>query len=188
MSFFIEFVQDETALNCGTGKGRVFAPIGYKAAPQKKSLNSKENVTGSFTVTAAGDLADVTVVYGTQRNFARKKLEKLPKDGISGEWHAEHSENGWMDRDVFLQILKNLDKWLTDNDVARPVILFVDGHKSHYSLEICDFADEAGIKLWLLKPNSTQTLQPLDKVHYQILKKEISARVSAWLAQNPGIL
>ena len=180
-------MQDETAINCGTGKSKVYAPIGHKAPPQKKSLNSKENVTGSFTVNAAGDLADVTLVYDTKRNYATNKLRSLPKDGISGEWHMEHSENGWMDREVFLQILKNLDKWLTDHDVARPVILFIDGHTSHYGIAICDFADQAGIKLWLLKPNATQTLQPLDKVQYQILKREMLARVSAWLARNAGI-
>ena len=160
------------------------APKGHKAAPQLLSPNSKENVTACFTINAAGDLVDSTVIYSQKRNFARKKLEHLPKDGLGGEWHVEHSDNGWMDRDVFLNVLKNIDEYLTRHDIPRPVILFYDGHKSHYGIAICEFADKVGIKLWLLKPNSTSIIQPLDKLPYQLLKREILALTSAWLAGN----
>ena len=182
------FPQDETGISGGTGKSRVFAPKGYKAAPQKRSPgNSHESTTACFTVNAAGDVADVTVIYATGRNFARKKLQNLPKLGATGEWHIMNSPKGWMDRDVFLEMLKNFDQWLTQHNITRPVILFMDGHTSHYSIAICDFCDENQIKLWLLKPNSTKKLQPLDVVHYQVYKKEVSARNSTWLAKHPGM-
>ena len=161
--------------------------MGYRHPPQKISANSKESVTASFCINAAGDVADVTVIYATGKNYARNKLQDLPKLGATGEWHIMHSKKGWMDRNVFLEMLKNIDEWLTRNNIVRPIILFIDGHTSHYGIAICDFCDQKKIKLWLLKPNSTQKLQPLDRVHYQVYKKEIVAVTSVWLAKNAGI-
>ena len=179
--------QDETGVTCGTGKAKVFAPVGYKAPPQKRCPgNSKEGITTCFTINALGDVADVTVIYASGRNYARKKLRDLPKDGATGEWHIMHSDKGWMDRDVFLEMMRNFDQWLTQHNVTRPVVLFIDGHRAHYGIAICNFCDEKQIKLWLLKPNSTQKLQPLDRVHYQVYKRELTAVTSFWLAKNPG--
>ena len=127
------------------------------------------------------------MIYSTKKNYARSKLQDLPKDGATGEWHIMHSENGWMDRVVFLEMLRNFDQWLTNNNIQRPVILFIDGHKSHYGIAICEFCDEKQIKLFLFKPNCTDRCQPLDKVHYQLFKRVLSDFLSAWLAKNAGI-
>ena len=43
-----------------------------------------------------------------------------------------------------------------------PVVLFIDGHYSHSSLELITRARSLGIHLFCLPPNTTHLLQPLD--------------------------
>ncbi|KYQ50352.1 hypothetical protein ALC60_10553, partial [Trachymyrmex zeteki] len=44
--------------------------------------------------------------------------------------------------------------WLTENNIERPVILYVDGHCSHLTLPVADFCTEYNIELIALYPNA----------------------------------
>jgi len=50
------------------------------------------------------------------------------------------------------------------------VVLFVDGHKSHLSLELADFCSQNQIILYCLPPNSTHIMQPCDVAIFKPLK------------------
>ena len=52
----------------------------------------------------------------------------------------------------------------------RPLILFVDGHKSHVTLEVIDLAREKNVILFCLPPHTTHALQPLDVAVFKSLK------------------
>ena len=46
--------------------------------------------------------------------------------------------------------------------MQKPVILFVDGHKTHTTMQLSVFCEENGVILYLLPPNTTHILQPAD--------------------------
>lgn len=49
-----------------------------------------------------------------------------------------------------------------ERGVEFPVIVFLDGHRSHISPKIAELAESLGIILIGLYPNSTHIIQPLD--------------------------
>ena len=73
------------------------------------------------------------------------------------------SESGWMDSINFLSWFNNqfmsAVRLLTE---SGPVVLIIDGHYSHVSLELIKLARDNNIHLLCLPPNTTHILQPLD--------------------------
>ena len=86
------------------------------------------------------------------------------------------SESGWMDGANFLSWFMKLFlpavPYLTE---TAPVLLFLDGHHSHISLELIRRARGNNILLLCLPPNTTHLLQPLDVGVFAPMK-------SAWRA------
>ena len=69
------------------------------------------------------------------------------------------SEKGYITRSLYVEVLRDLDKYLTEKDIPRPVILFIDGANPHISLEAAAFCKEKMIQPWLFKPNMTHIMQ-----------------------------
>ena len=61
----------------------------------------------------------------------------------------------------------------------RPVLLLVDGHKSHMTLELVDLARENNVILFCLPPHTTHALQPLDVSVFKALKAHFSRSLRA---------
>ena len=66
-----------------------------------------------------------------------------PKGAIIGL-----SDSGWMDMHLFKQWLIN--HFICDANAARPLLLLLDGHSSHYNSKAVAFVQENGITLCLL--------------------------------------
>ena len=71
------------------------------------------------------------------------------------------SENGWTDSILFDSWFKK--QFLKYAPASRPLILFLDGHSSHYCPDTIAFAEEKGVIIFTLPPNTTHLTQPLDK-------------------------
>lgn len=77
-----------------------------------------------------------------------------------------------MTGNAFYEFLKNIfQPWLEKEKVALPVLLFVDGHKSHATLMSTNFCEKHQIILICLFPNSTHLTQPLDVSFFGPMKK-----------------
>lgn len=87
-----------------------------------------------------------------------------------------------MNSTVMLQYVKWFRQQLLHNNW---VVLFVDGHKSHMSLELAKFCVENRIFLIALYPNSTRILQPLDVGCFGGLKAKYRSEVTAWALNHP---
>jgi len=57
------------------------------------------------------------------------------ENGVAGTRYA-CSENGWIDNELFQIWLK--DHFLQYAVSSRPLLLTLDGHKTHYNLEVCE--------------------------------------------------
>ena len=65
-------------------------------------------------------------------------------------------------------------------------MLMMDGHSSHYSLEMIKIAKKEGVILFTLLPNTTDLCQPMDKGPFGPLKLERRNSVQNFLSANRG--
>ena len=129
---------------------RVLAPRGYDRPVYNKGGDSRLNITASVMVSADAKFVGIRLVYKGERG-RQKQLQDLPKDGVAGQWQCSVSKSGYVTREVFLEILKDLDRHLTEKGIKRPVILFIDGYAGHLGPSISDFCKEHGIQLRLFR-------------------------------------
>lgn len=141
--------------------------------------NDKECYTALVTGNAAGELLPTMVVYPYQTIPA--KLAKLfPDDFVIGK-----SESGWMTSETFYMFIVNIFlPWCIKNGIKFPVILFVDGHSSHLTIELSNFCLENLIELVSLYANSTHILQPMDVAVFKALKAAYKKMVQKWRQEN----
>ena len=59
------------------------------------------------------------------------------------------SPKGFITRELYLEILQDLQKHLEKNKVKKPVILVIDGASPHISLEAAEFCKANKIQPWL---------------------------------------
>lgn len=156
---------DETSFCLCPKTGRVLAPKGYRNVYQINAGNEKETITVLLIFSADGKTIPPMVVFPYIRP---------PKDiveSMNNEWCLGRSESGWMRAETFYEYMaNNVHKWLSDNNVERPVLIFVDGHKSHLTMELSEFCCNNGIIFFALPPNTTHIMQPADVSVFEPLK------------------
>lgn len=75
------------------------------------------------------------IVFPGKRDMAKTKL-KIPQNGWSGKWCYSYTENGWVKQQTYLDIVKDLVRYLDQENIPRPVILIFDGASCHVSIEM----------------------------------------------------
>jgi hypothetical protein len=94
--------------------------------------------------------------------------------GVPNNWGFTASKSGWITSDIFT-------KWFREVFVPettrkpKPILLIMDNHVSHASVEIVDIAKAAGIDLLYLPPHSSHFLQPLDLGYFNLLKQNMGS-------------
>ena len=102
-------------------------------------------MTASVTVSAAGQTAQVDFILDGKKVICgpgKKHLRDLPESSAIPPFNFDVAPKGFVRRSTFLRILQRFDKWLTENKVKRPVILWVDGYDGHKGLDIAQFCKE----------------------------------------------
>lgn len=77
-------------------------------------------------------------------------------------------------------LIESFDPATRDKAAGRTRIIFLDGHSSHFSLELLRKARELDIKLIAYPAHCTHVLQGLDVVCFARLKKELADEIHAW--------
>ncbi|RHZ30404.1 hypothetical protein DYB37_011804 [Aphanomyces astaci] len=72
------------------------------------------------------------------------------------------------------------------SDVARPILLIVDGCSSHYSVHIVEEAKRLNILLQFLPANSTHLFQPLDVSVFRPFKIAIRSQIADDMRNDIG--
>lgn len=174
------FNMDETCFCLAPKGGLIIGPRGQNV--YSESANSdKENITTLFTVNAMGQFAPPLTIY---------KYERIPASLAAAapiNWGIGKTENGWMTSESFFEYIANVFvPFLKENSIPLPVIIFIDGHRSHLTLELSRFCRENNLILIALYPNSTHILQPLDVAVFGPLKKMWQKTVRQWRIDNDG--
>nr|CAH7753589.1 unnamed protein product [Callosobruchus chinensis] len=134
---------------------------GSKNVYSVERSSAKENITVLFTFSADGTICVPMVVYPYQRI-----PEKIAKN-INPKWGVARSDN-------------------KENGVKLPVILFLDGHKSHLNYQLSLLCNELQIEIISLYPNATRILQPCDVSIFRPMKEAWRQSVREWEEQHPG--
>ena len=120
-----------------------------------------------FSFSAAGGMVPPMLIYPFQR---------IPADivrEVPTGWGIGRSENGWMTSETFYEyVATTFNYYLTTNEIVRPVVYFVDGHKTHLTLQVSRLCSELGIILISLYPNVTRIFQPADVALFFPVKNE----------------
>jgi hypothetical protein len=175
------FNTDESAFFlCPKGE-KVLGIRGQKNVYEIHTGSDKENLTVLVNANAANTVAPTLVVYPGQRLPSAIKLT-FPKD-----WAIGRSDSGWINGEVFFEYFaNNFYRWLKDQKVVFPIIMFLDGHKSHMTYYLSKFCSDHNIILISLPPNCTHILQPLDVALFKPLKSGWLKAVHQWRMTNEG--
>lgn len=148
------FNADETNFQICLSSGLVIAEKGSKNVYNIEHSNAKESITVLFTFSAAGDVCCPFIVYPYQR-LPEKMCESIPEG-----WGTGKSDNGWMTSEVFYEFIANVfHPYLVSKSVEFPVILYVDGHKTHLNYHLSQLCTHLQIELIALYPNATRIIQ-----------------------------
>lgn len=146
------------------------------------SRNSdKENITNLITVNAAGDFAPPLTIF---------KFDRLPASYVNKAptgWSLGKSENGWMTAKTFFEYFANvLHPFFVEKGYEFPIIIFLDGHSSHLSLQLSEFCREKKIIVACLLANTTHILQPLDVAVFFPMECKWRKAVKKWRYEHEG--
>lgn len=173
------FNGDETGFSLCLKTKAVLAPKGCKDVYEVSVGNAKENLTVMFVFSAAGVMCYPMVVYNYKR---------LPQNILSSaptNWGIGLSDSGWMKSETFYEFIANIvHPFLHQNNIKLPIILLVDGHKSHLTYQLSTFCSDLQITLIALYPNSTRILQPADVAAFRPLEEGWKRGVFEWRKQN----
>lgn len=87
----------------------------------------------------------------------------------------------------FLEYFSNaFIKFLDEKHIARPVVVFMDGHSSHVSLHLSHLCRPNGIILICLPPNTMHIMQPLDVAYFFPLKQAWKRLIRKWRFDHNG--
>jgi len=100
--------------------------------------------------------------------FAGKHFNSVLAKGEVPATLYEMSLSGWMDQELFADWF--LHHFLEHAVKSRPLLLLLDGHSSHYMLELVKLAAEHQVVIFCLPPHTTADSQSLDTTRFKPLK------------------
>ena len=73
--------------------------------------------------------------------YAYEKIPGSIATSAPPGWSLGHSKTGWMTQEYFYEyITSHFYQWCLDTNIEFPIILYVDGHLSHLTMALSDFA------------------------------------------------
>ncbi|GAB0086561.1 uncharacterized protein DMENIID0001_006470 [Sergentomyia squamirostris] len=172
--------MDESCFQLSPQGEIVLAPRNRPTYAESKH-SDKENITTLFSVNAVGEVAPPLTLY---------KYERLPivafKSAPPG-WGVGKTDSGWMTSESFFEYIANVFlPWIVEQKIELPIIVFLDGHRSHTSLSLSKFCAENGLILVALFPNSTHITQPLDVAVFAPIKRRWKRVKRDWHKKERG--
>jgi len=71
--------------------------------------------------------------------------------------------------------------------LARPLLLLLDGHSSHYSPDTIRLAAKEQVTVFALPPHTTHFSQPADNGFFGPLKPYWKSECHSFMTSNPGV-
>ncbi|XP_043471657.1 uncharacterized protein LOC122504561 [Leptopilina heterotoma] len=156
----------------------VVAPKGARLG-SFASAERGTNVTVVVSITGAGNTVPPFFLF-PRKNMKSIFIENSPPGSI--EFANECSWKTVADFLVFLQQFIKFTSASKDN----PLLLIMDNHVSHVSIEAIDLCVDNGITVLTLPPHCSHRMQPLDVSVFGPVKKTYAVKVHEWGLSNAG--
>ncbi|KAJ2965757.1 hypothetical protein NUW54_g14012 [Trametes sanguinea] len=153
--------MDEKGMQRG-GKGQIkhnkyLVPRGQRTN-YKLHSSDLQLITIIECVCADGSAIQPTFIFGG-KDFNSDMFE-----GIHPDVCVAHSPSGWTQNTICVEWFKR--SFIPQTNARRvseaPILLILDGHRSHVTIEMINLAIENNIHIFLFPPHTTHRLQPLD--------------------------
>ncbi|XP_043230068.1 MFS-type transporter clz9-like [Amphibalanus amphitrite] len=172
---------DETGITNVAVCPKVLAPTGRKQIGQ---ITAAERGT---LVTAVGCIANDGNTIPPVLLFPRLRVpvDRLGRGAPPGTLTL-NSATGWMTAEIFAtDVLPHVVRH-TKARQDNPILLLLDNHASHVSLEAVRFCQANGIHLLTFPPHCSHRLQPLDVAVYGPMKSAYKRALHDHQMTNPG--
>ena len=174
------FNGDEFGVPLHQTSNRVIVAKGTKQVYQKTS-NTKEQITVYACGNVTGAFLPPKILFPGQR------LRNIGM-GDYPEAHYSCTDKGWMDSETFVTCLEALDEFATQQNIKRPIILYIDGHKTHCTFEAAQFCNTHDIILYCLLPHASHITQPLDVGVFSSLQDDLGKAIIQFQVENPNLV
>ncbi|XP_076439387.1 uncharacterized protein LOC143278438 [Babylonia areolata] len=139
---------DETGLQTSQKPQRVVAEAGVKQVAQMVSHERGETVTMLGFINAIGNSVPPCLIF-PRVNFRDFMMNSAPPGACGFA-----SRSGWMTKEIFLECLHHFASF-AHRGPDRKVLLILDNHESHVSLDVVDFCREKNIVLLSFPPHTS---------------------------------
>ena len=143
--------------------------IAAKGTKKVRQCTSSSKTHNQFLVCASASEQAIPPMVFSGKNFN----SILAKGEVSATLYGM-SSSGWMD-ELFADWF--LHHFLKHAVSVRPLMLLLDDHSSHYTLELVKLAAEHDVILFCLPPHTTADCQPLDTIYLKLTGLKLAASI-----------
>lgn len=170
--------MDETGFSTVATKiGKVIALKGTRHVGKLEAAERGTMITMALTVNAAGNSIPPFFL------FPRKNMQTSFLDNVSSGSVGLANDSGWMCAPEFERYMRHFVSCVKPTP-ASPVLLLLDNHSSHLSIEAIDIAVANGVHILSFPPHSSHKLQPLDVSVFGPVKTYYKSQCAAWQKNN----
>ncbi|CAF3927604.1 unnamed protein product [Rotaria sp. Silwood1] len=154
---------DETGFSDETSCEMIVVSHETKHAYEQSGGSGKNFTTSLICGNAAGEILPPFIIYP-----AKILNPQWTFGGPPGSSFAV-SDSGWITKSLFSEWFNRFVEHT--RNVSKPILLIMDNHACHISIEVIEVAKQNQILLLLLPPSCTHALQPLDTVTFSSAKQ-----------------
>ena len=147
------FNLDETGVTTVQTPKAVIAPTGQKQVGSITSAERGELVSLIYAITASGAIVPPMIVF-PRVNFRDHMMNGAPPSSVGSA-----TVTGWSNEEIFIKYLNHFIAHVKCSTTDK-VLVIMDNHDSHVTLEAIDLAKKNGIVLLTLPPHTSHRLQP----------------------------
>ena len=170
---------DETGVTTVQRPSKVIAQKGVKQIGKMTSGERGELVTVACVVNAIGTALPPMIIFPRVR-YHEHFVNGAPVGSIGAG-----TKSGWMTEESFMTFLQHFQKH-TKSSEDSPVLLVLDNHSSHISIQALDYAKSNAITILTFPPHCSHKLQPLDRTVYGPFKRFYNNAADNWMINHPG--
>ena len=171
--------MDETGLTTMHKPPKVIAERKARQVGQVTSAERGVLTTVICAVSAAGGTIPPLMIF-PRVNFKPYMLSGAPAGTVGAA-----NQSGWTSTEIFIKWLNHFIE-NTRASKEKPVLLLMDNHDSHVSIEAIQLAKNNGVIMLTFPPHCSHKLQPLDISVYGPLKRYFNDACNSWQLDNPG--
>ena len=170
---------DEVGMSSVQKPQKILAKKGKKQVGKIVSGEKGETTTALVCMSAAGNFIPPMLIF-KRKNMNKQLMKDAPTDSLPGT-----SKTGWINTQLFTKWMEHFIKH-TRASLDHKVLLVLDNHESHQSIETYELCRSNGVIMVSLPPHTSHRLQPLDVTLFSSLKVAYNKECDLYMSLHPG--